>query len=550
MRIQTFDTTLRDGTQGESVSFSADDKLIIAQKLDELGIDYIEGGWPGSNPKDKHFFERAKSELKLQHAKLTAFGSTRLARNPVAEDPNVKELIGAGTPVISIFGKSWDFHTKYALGITEEENLDIISSTVRYLKEHGREVVYDAEHFFDGYASNPDFTLRTLEAAKNAGADVLVLCDTNGGTLPSRIAELAAHIVKRFGGVIGIHAHNDSDVAVANSLIAIEAGVRHVQGTVNGYGERCGNANLVSIIASLELKMGYETIGRVRLQKLSDMARYVSDRANLPLRNDQPFVGKSAFAHKGGIHVSAVMKNASTYEHIEPELIGNRQRVLLSDLSGRSNVKYKLEHYNLAEGFDEATRKRLLTRIKELEHEGYDFEVAEGNFELLVLQERYPDKKFFSLVGFDVAIKAYGGDRSEAVASIIVNDQGHLRAATGTGKGPFDALHNSLRKCIAGHYPRFDRVKLRDYKVRVLDGNKGTAAKVRVLVEWTDDNRTWTTVGISHDVVQASAHAMLAAIRLELLRGAAAGEDVEAPLHEVDANLGEAQLHEAYGWGV
>src|SRR3954452_774739 len=541
MRIQTFDTTLRDGTQGESVSFSADDKLIIAQKLDELGIDYIEGGWPGSNPKDKHFFERAKSELKLQHAKLTAFGSTRLARNPVAEDPNVKELIGAGTPVISIFGKSWDLHTKFALGISEEENLDIISSTVRYLKQHGREVVYDAEHFFDGYASNQDFAMSTLAAAKNAGADVLVLCDTNGGTLPNRIAELTAHIVKRFGGVIGIHAHNDSDVAVANSLIAIEAGARHVQGTVNGYGERCGNANLVSIIASLELKMGYETIGRIRLQKLSDIARYVSDRANLPLRNDQPFVGKSAFAHKGGVHVSAVMKNAATYEHIEPELIGNRQRVLLSDLSGRSNVKYKLEHYNLAEGLDESARKRLLARIKELEHEGYDFEVAEGNFELLVLQERFPDKKFFSLVGFDVSTKAYGGDRSEAVASIIINDQGHLRAATGTGQGPFDALHNALRKCIAGHYPRFGRVKLRDYKVRVIDGNKGTAAKVRVLVEWTDEQRSWTTVGISHDVIQASAHAMLAAIRLELLRGAAAGEDVEAPLQEVDANLADRQ---------
>jgi 2-isopropylmalate synthase len=327
----------------------------------------------------------------------------------------------------------------------------------------------------------------------------------------------------------------------------VDSGATHVQGTMNGYGERCGNANLVSVIAALELKMGRHTIGPEGLARLSDTARYVAERANLPLRTDQPFVGKSAFAHKGGVHVSAVLKHAATYEHVTPEAVGNRQRVLLSDLSGRSNVKYKLEHYNLAEGLDESARKRLLERIKELEHQGYDFEVAEGNFELLVLQERFPDRRFFSLVGFDVSTKAYGGEHSEAVASIIVNDQGHLRAATGTGKGPFDALHNALRKCIAGHYPRFDKVRLRDYKVRVLDGNRGTAAKVRVLVEWVDGQRQWTTVGISHDVIQASAHAMLDAIRLELLRAAAAGETVEAPVPE---NNHESHLHEAYGWGV
>jgi 2-isopropylmalate synthase len=547
MKIYTFDTTLRDGTQGESVSFSVDDKLLVAAKLDELGIDYIEGGWPGSNPKDKTFFERAKTELKLNHAKLTAFGSTRLARNPVEKDQNVRDLLGANTPVISIFGKSWDLHTRRALGISEEENLKLIGDTVAYLKAHGREVVYDAEHFFDGYSSNPAFALRTLEAAKKAGADVLVLCDTNGGTLPGRVAEILDSVGKRFDGIIGIHAHNDSDVAVANTLVAVERGAAHVQGTMNGYGERCGNANLVSVIASLELKMGHEAIAPGQLSRLSDIARYVSERANLPLRSDQPFVGKSAFAHKGGVHVAAVLKESATYEHISPEKIGNHQRVLLSDLSGRSNVKYKLEHYNLAEDLDETARKRILEKIKELEHQGYDFEVAEGNFELLVLQERFPDKRFFSLVGFDVSTKAYGGDRSEAVASIIVNDQGHLRAATGTGQGPFDALHNALRKCIAGHYPRFDKVKLRDYKVRVLDGNKGTAAKVRVLVEWVDEVRNWTTVGISHDVIQASAHAMLDAIRRELLRAHCYGEIVEAPIPE---SQHENHLHEAYGWGV
>ena len=360
--------------------------------------------------------------------------------------------------MISIFGKSWDLHTKRALGITEEENLAIISDTVAFIKAAGRELVYDAEHFFDGYTSNPDFALRTLDAAKKAGADVLVLCDTNGGTLPHRVAEVIDVVRARFDGIIGIHAHNDSDVAVANTLVAVDHGVMHVQGTINGYGERCGNANLISVIASLELKMGHEAIGPAAIGPISDVARYVSERANLPLRTDQPFVGKSAFAHKGGIHVSAVLKHAATYETSLRSSVGNRQRVLLSDLSGRSNVQFKLEHYNLAEGLDEAARKRLLARIKELEHEGYDFEVAEGNFELLVLPERFPDRRFFSLVGFDVSTKAYGGD-SEAVASIIVNDQGHLERPRERA-GPFDALHNALRRCIAGHYPRFDRVRL------------------------------------------------------------------------------------------
>jgi 2-isopropylmalate synthase len=549
MKIRTFDTTLRDGTQGENVSFSASDKLLIALKLDDLGIDYIEGGWPGSNPKDKQFFERAKTELTLRHAKLTAFGSTRLARNPVEEDTNVRELLMAGTPAISIFGKSWDLHTRRALGITEQENLQIIGSTVAYLKKHGREVIYDAEHFFDGYINNRDFALRTLEAAKNAGADVLVLCDTNGGTLPSRLAEIVADVRRQFDGEIGIHCHNDSDVGVANTLAAVEAGATHVQGTMNGYGERCGNSNLTSVIANLQLKMGHEVLPKSKLCELAVVARYIAERANLQLHTQQPFVGRSAFAHKGGVHVAAVLKDAQCYEHIQPELVGNRQRVLLSDLSGRSNIQYKLEHYNLAEGLDDAARRRLLERVKSLEHEGYDFEVAEGNFELLVLQERYPDRKFFSLVGFDVSTKAYGGDRSEAVASIIVNDQGNLRAATGTGQGPFDALHNALRKCIAGHYPRFDEVHLRDYKVRVLNGNQGTAAKVRVLVEWADAERSWTTVGISHDVIQASAHAMLDAIRLELLRAAAQGKDVEAPVPE-GSHHEEHHLREAYGWGV
>jgi 2-isopropylmalate synthase len=550
MKIYTFDTTLRDGTQGESVSFSVEDKLLIAQKLDELGIDYIEGGWPGSNPKDKEFFERARKELKLRHATLTAFGSTRFARNAVDKDPNVRELLDAETPAIAIFGKSWDLHTKRALGITEDENLRLIGETVAFLKQHGREVVYDAEHFFDGYNSNPEFALKTLQAAKDAGADVLCLCDTNGGTLPHVVSEVVTLVRKRFRGVIGMHAHNDSDVAVANTLAAVAAGATHVQGCLNGYGERCGNANLCSIIANLELKMGHTTVGPAMLSELTTVSRYIADRANLPMRSDQPFVGKSAFAHKGGVHVSAILKDAATYEHVQPELIGNRQRVLLSDLSGRSNVKYKLEQHGLRDELDETSRKRLLETIKKMEHEGYDFEVAEGNFELLVLQEMHPDKDFIRLIGYDVTTKAYGGNRSEDLASIIVDDSGTLRSATGTGQGPFDALHSALCKCLANHYPRVQSVKLRDYKVRVLDGRKGTAAKVRVLIEWTDGERSWTTVGISHDIIQASAHAMLDAIRLELLRAAVRDEAHRAAAQIAPSEHHGKEAHEAYGWGV
>src|SRR3954454_19982967 len=410
MKIFTFDTTLRDGTMGESGSFSVDDKLLIAEKLDEFGIDYIEGGWPGSNPKDKEFFARAK-QLKLKHARLTAFGATRFARNSVETDANVAELLGAETPVVSIFGKTWDFHVQRALGITEEENLRLISDTVSYLKAHGREVVYDAEHFFDGYLANPAFALRTLEAANRAGADVLCLCDTNGGTLPHRLAEIVSDVRARFEGVLGIHCHNDSEVAVANTILAVEAGVTHVQGCLNGYGERCGNANLASVIANLELKLGHTTIGPEKLQNLTSTARFVAELANLPLRNEQAFVGNSAFAHKGGIHVSAVLKDSATYEHIRPETVGNRQRVLLSDLSGRSNVSYKLEKMGLQEHLPEGARHELLQRIKMMEHEGYDFETAEGTFELLVRQAAHPEFHPFDVVGYEVSTKL---DRAES----------------------------------------------------------------------------------------------------------------------------------------
>ncbi len=539
MRIFTFDTTLRDGTQGESVSFSVEDKLIIAQKLDELGIDYIEGGWPGSNPKDKEFFLRAR-DLKLSHAKLTAFGSTRFARHRVEEDPNVQELVGAETPVVSIFGKSWDLHTTRALGVTEEENLTIISETVAFLKHHGREVVYDAEHFFDGYQANPAFALRTLEAAKNAGADVLVLCDTNGGTLTGRMVEIVADVRQRFDGILGIHTHNDSDVAVANTIAAVEQGVTHVQGCMNGYGERCGNANLCSIIANLELKLGHSTIGRDRLGSLSAVARFISELANLPLRNDQPYVGRSAFAHKGGIHVSAVLKDSATYEHIPPETVGNRQRVLLSDLSGRGNVLYKLKQHGLADRLDSEARRTLLERIKHMEYQGYELEAAEGTFELLVREALRPGAQLFDVIGYEVStrmINASGAPVNETTATVTLKAEEQIHTATATGRGPMNALDVCLRQCLSKLYPGIASVRLTDYKVRVLEPKKGTAAKVRVLVEWSDHRRSWATVGVSDNVIEASWLALLDAIRLELMR-----------LTEQDHNIERAV--EDYCWGV
>jgi 2-isopropylmalate synthase len=532
MRIQTFDTTLRDGTQGEAVSFSVEDKLVIAQKLDELNIDYIEGGWPNSNPKDKEFFQRAR-DLTLKHARLTAFGSTRFSKNKVEQDPNVRALLDAETPTISIFGKSWDLHVKRALGIEENENLALISETVKYLKDHGREVVYDAEHFFDGYNANPDFALRTIEAAKTAGADILCLCDTNGGNLTHRIIEIVSEVRKRFDGVLGIHTHNDCDVAVANTLAAVEAGCTHVQGCMNGYGERCGNANLVSIIANLELKLGHNTIGRENLQNMATVARFIAELANLPMRNDQPYVGHSAFAHKGGVHVSAVLKDSSTYEHVKPELVGNRQRVLLSDLSGRGNVIYKLKQHGLAERLDGEARRQLLERVKHLEHQGHELEAAEGSFELLVREALHPGWNPFEVVNYDVTTRMIGG----TTATVTLRIQDSVHTATATGQGPMNALDLCLRQCLSAVYPNIQNVRLTDYKVRVLEPKKGTAAKVRVLVEWSDHRRSWATVGVSDNVIEASWNALVDAIRLELMR-----------LTEQDENVDKAV--EDYCWGV
>jgi 2-isopropylmalate synthase len=536
MKIFTFDTTLRDGTQGESVSFSVDDKLVIAQKLDELGIDYIEGGWPGSNPKDRDFFDRAR-ELQLKHARLTAFGSTRFAKNPVEEDRNVNALVEAGTPVVSIFGKTWDLHVHRALGITLDQNLELISETVRYLKDHGKEVVYDAEHFFDGYHANPEYALRTLEAAHRAGADVLCLCDTNGGTVTGRLVEIVSEVRRRFDGVIGIHTHNDSDLAVANTIAAVEAGATHVQGCMNGYGERCGNATLASVIANLELKLGHTTIGPEKLSTLTSVCRFIAELANLPLRNDQPFVGKSAFAHKGGVHVSAVLKDSATYEHIQPEMVGNRQRVLVSDLSGRGNIMYKLKQHGLADRLGEDARRELLERIKQMEYDGYELEAAEGTFELLVREALHPGTHFFDVDSYEVTTRAGDAAPSRTTATVTLRTKEGAHSATATGHGPFNALHLCLRKCLGKIYPQITEVRLTDYKVRVLDSYKGTAANVRVLIEWSDHRKSWSTVGVSDNVIEASWKALVDAIRLELMR-----------LTEQDTSIERAV--EDYCWGV
>lgn len=536
MKITTLDTTLRDGTQGEAVSFTVEDKLAVAQKLDELGIDYVEGGWPGSNPRDKEFFARAK-EVRLKHARLTAFGSTRFAKNPVERDPNVRALLEAHTPTVSIFGKSWELHTQRALGVTEEQNLKLISETVRYLKDHGREVIYDAEHFFDGYIANPAFALKTLEAAKKAGADILCLCDTNGGTLTGRLIEIVADVRKRFDGVIGIHTHNDSDVAVANAVAAVEHGATHVQGCINGYGERCGNSNLCSILANLELKLGHTTIGPEKLAELTSAAHFVAELANLPLRRDQPYVGHSAFAHKGGIHVSAVLKDPATYEHVPPETVGNRQRVLLSDLSGRANILYKLKQHGIAGRLSDEARRELLERIKHLELLGYELEAAEGTFELLVRDALHPGLHFFDLVSFEVSTSMSGHRMSKTSATVTLKAQDGVHSATASGHGPVNALDVCLRQCLSSLYPSIASVRLTDYKVRVLEPKKGTAAKVRVLIEWSDHRRSWTTVGVSENVIEASWQAMVDAIRLELMR-----------LMEHDESLEKAV--EDYCWGV
>jgi 2-isopropylmalate synthase len=516
-KIQLFDTTLRDGSQSESISFSGEDKLHIAMKLDEFGIDYIEGGWPGSNPKDVLFFERA-GEVEFKHAKIVAFGSTKHARNRVNEDPNIRALLDARTPAVAIFGKTWVFHVEKALRVTREQNLAMIRESIAFLKENSKEVIFDAEHFFDGYKDDADYALETLKVAKDAGADVLVLCDTNGGSLTSEVAEIVRTVRKTVSIPLGIHAHNDSGLAVANSIEAVLNGCTHVQGTINGYGERCGNADLCSIIPNLQLKAGYPCVDVENIPKLTALSHYVSEIANLIPQNNQPFVGKSAFAHKGGIHVSAVMRESDSYEHVKPEAVGNKRRVLISDLSGKSNIVFKADELGVDLESDKAKIPEIVQRLKQLEHEGYEFEAAEGSLELVIQKLKHKYKNYFNLRGFRILIEKNKSDeiRSEATVRMIVNDEMEHMAAE--GNGPVNALDNALRKALIRFYPEIDAVRLSDYKVRVINASAATSAKVRVLIESTDEQDIWSTVGVSENIIEASWQALTDSISYYLMK--------------------------------
>lgn len=515
MKIYIYDTTLRDGTQGEGINFSVEDKLAIAAKLDEFGIDYIEGGWPGSNPRDAEFFRRAR-ELNFRHARLAAFGSTRHPQNSVESDANLRELVAAETPTVTIFGKSWELHVAKSLGISLEENLKLIRESVAFLKGFEREVIYDAEHFFDGYRADPDYALSTIRAAEQAGASTIVLCDTNGGSLPGPLSEAVAAARRAVSVRLGIHTHNDSELAVANAIAAVEAGAVHVQGTINGCGERCGNANLCSIIPILELKLGLQTVGREKLRMLTELSRYVSEIANLSHNPSLPFVGKSAFAHKGGIHVSAVLKDAATYEHIDPELVGNSRRVLVSDLSGRSNLAYKAKELGVELGATEL--RLLLEKLKELEFQGYSFEAAEASLVLLMHNLLGEQVEPFKLEGFRVVseMRATGETASEATIKVRYGESSEHSAAEGVG--PVHALDRALRKSLAKFFPSIREIELRDYKVRVLNARDGTAAKVRVLIESGDGQSTWSTVGVSENILEASWQALVDSIAYKLLK--------------------------------
>ena len=506
-KIELFDTTLRDGTQGERVSFSVEDKIHIAQRLDDFSMDFIEGGWPGSNPRDINFFKSTKSKS-FKHAKIVAFGSTRHKSNRADSDPNLKAMLEAETPAVSIFGKSWLLHVETALKVDPEENLKMIEESVGFIRSEGRDVIYDAEHFFDGYKSNSDYAIKTLAAAERGGAYVLVLCDTNGGSSPFEIADIVATVKKKLSTPLGIHTHNDSGLAVANTLYAVENGAVHVQGTVNGYGERCGNANLCTIIPNLQLKMGYKCVSEKKMAKLTSLSRYVSEIANITPARNLPFVGKSAFAHKGGIHVSGVMRDSRTYEHIEPETVGNERRVLVSDLSGKSNIQFKSGELGIDLSKHQDKIPKIIEHLKELEHAGYSYEAAEGSLELLVRQITGEWRKFFELCGFRILVEKDESGEPRSEATIRIKVDGIPEHVAAEGNGPVHALDCALRKTLINFYPEIQNMSLFDYKVRVLNQKSGTQSIVRVLIEFKADTLSWSTVGVSENIIEASWQAL------------------------------------------
>ncbi len=522
-QLWLYDTTLRDGAQREGLSLSLEDKLRIARQLDALGIPFIEGGWPGANPKDVQFFWRLQEEP-LKQAEVVAFCSTRRPNTKAAEDENLKAILSAGTRWVTLFGKSWDLHVTEGLKTSLDENLAMIQDSIEFFRSQGRRVIYDAEHWFDGYKKNPDYALKTLITAAQAGAEWLVFCDTNGGTLPDEITKIVQEVSEKINPLetpfpiqFGIHTHNDSGTAVANAIAGVLEGVRMVQGTINGYGERCGNANLCTLIPNFQLKLGFNCISNEQLAKLTEVSRFVSEVANLAPDDHAPFVGLSAFAHKGGIHVSAVQKNPITYEHINPEAIGNQRRIVVSDQAGLSNILEKARSFGIDLERNNPASRKILQQLKELENQGYQFEAAEASFDLLMREALGTRKEFFTIKGFQVHCNKSIDETCSSLATVkvTVNDQDILEAAE--GNGPVSALDAALRKALMKFYPTIGEFQLRDYKVRILDGGSGTSAKTRVLVESSNGQQRWTTVGVSTNILEASYQAVVEGLEYGLL---------------------------------
>lgn len=518
-KIEIYDTTLRDGTQGEGITLTLEDKLKIARRLDEFGTDYIEGGWPVSNPKDVEFFQSA-AKMSWNHAKITAFGSTCRAKQAACEDKNLRYLIESGAPVITIFGKSWDFHVTHALKIELDRNLQLIYDSCKFLANYGREVIFDAEHFFDGYKSNPEYALKALEAAVSGGASCLSLCDTNGGTLPSQVASIIESVKAKFNTRLAMHAHNDSGLAVANSIAAVEHGAVQIQGTMNGYGERCGNANLCTIIPILQLKLGKEVLPEGKLQEITEVAHWIDDIANQVPDDRQPFVGRSAFAHKAGVHVDAIVKDNRTYEQIDPSLVGNSRRFLVSELSGSGTVVQLAKRHGVDLSKTSPEVKTLLNEITRLENQGYSFEGAEASFELMLKKSLGLYRKVFDLTGFRVIIEKRGPEEepiTEATLKVRVDDEESFVVAE--GDGPVHALDNALRKALSRFFAdEIEKIRLSDFKVRVVNTKEGTAAKVRVGIESRDSVESWNTVGVSENIIEASVQALLDSFEYGLLK--------------------------------
>ncbi len=524
-KIKLYDTTLRDGMQAEGISFSLEDKLAIAKCLDELGIDYIEGGYAASNQKEMQFFAEA-AKLKLKNSKITAFGSTRRADTKVENDASIKAILACKTFAAALVGKVWDLHVTDVLGCSLDENLKICAESVTFLKKHGVEIIFDAEHFYDGYKANPEYAMKVLIAAADAGADVLVLCDTNGGSMPEQVYEITKTVCKKFPSTtVGIHTHNDCECANANCLAAVRAGARHVQGTLNGLGERCGNANLLAVIPNLAFKMGFDVLSPEKIKTLTKVSRFVFEIANLAPVMNMPYVGESAFAHKAGLHVNAIGKNSQTYEHIDPETVGNKRRILISELSGKSAILAKLESIfakfeNIKLDKDERFAKKILDRVQQLENEGYQFEAADASFDLLVRKIMGTYKPAFELIKYHTSVERLPDGRLVTEATVKVKVDGITEHVVGEGDGPVNALDAALRRALEGFYPAINDIHLIDYKVRVVNARAGTAARVRVIIESRDKDSVWGTVGVSENIIEASWLALTDSVEYKLQKDA------------------------------